>query len=97
MISHVVLLKFVTPDSPDINKVCNKLSNLSGKIPQLKKLNVGVNLVKSSRAYDLALVAKFDSLSDLEEYEINPIHVEAAKYARSLASNIISVDFECVD
>jgi hypothetical protein len=94
MISHVVLMKFPTPNSPDIKKVCKKLDSLSGKVPQLRQLNVGVNLVKSARAYDLALVAKFDSLSDLEEYEVHPFHMEVAKYARSLASSIIAVDFE---
>lgn len=97
MISHVVLLKFSTPDSPDIQKVWKKLNSLSGRVPQLRQLNVGANLVNSSRAYDLALVAKFDSLSDLKEYEVHPIHMEAANYARSLASNIISVDFESID
>jgi hypothetical protein len=97
MIFHIVLMKFPTSSSPDIEKVCKKLTSLSGKVPQLKQINVGVNLVKSARAYDLALVAKFDSLNDLEEYAVHPIHVEAAKYAQSLTSSIISVDFESIE
>jgi hypothetical protein len=94
MISHVVIFKFSDPHSPDVESVYIKLRSLAGKVPQLKRLEVGMNLVHSERAYDLALVAKFDSMQDLEAYEIHPYHKEVAQYVRSIALNIISVDYE---
>lgn len=97
MITHVVIFKFPDPSSSNIENACKKLHSLDGKVPQLKQLEVGVNLVQSARAYDLALVAKFDSLNDLEEYESHPYHQEVAKYVRSIAANIISVDYESMD
>ena len=94
MISHVVIFKFSDPYSQEVENVYKKLQSLSGKVPQLRQLEVGRNIVQSKRAYDLALVAKFDSLQDLEAYEIHPYHKEVARYVRSIAFNIISVDYE---
>ncbi len=97
MISHVVIFKFENSQSPDLEIACTRLRSLAGRVPQLRSLEVGTNLVQSSRAFDLALVAKFDSLKDLEDYQIHPYHAEVAKYMRSVTSKIISVDFETMN
>ncbi len=94
MISHVVIFKFESPDSPNIEVACSRLRSLAGRVPQLRSLQVGANLIPSRRAFDLALVARFDCLQDLEDYQVHPYHREVASYMRSVASKIISVDFE---
>lgn len=57
MITHIVFFKFKDSDSIPIVK--EKLMALEGKVPQLRHLEVGVDVIRSERSFDLALVAKF--------------------------------------
>jgi hypothetical protein len=95
MITHIVLLKLVHANTETIEEAKTKiLAGLEGKIPQLRHLEVGVNIIHSYRAYDLALVAKFDSLEDLHVYQNHPAHVEVLKYLQGVRRSVISVDYE---
>lgn len=67
---------------------------LKGKIPQLRHLEVGVDVLHSERSYDIALVTKFDSLAELEAYQKHPVHVEVAKYMTSVRDSAVAVDYE---
>ncbi len=67
---------------------------LKSRIPQLRQLEVGTDVLHSERSYDLALVTKFDSLEELEIYQKHPVHVEMAKYMTSVRESAIAVDYE---
>ncbi len=67
---------------------------MSGKIPQLRHLEVGVDVLRSERSYDLALVTKFDSLEDLQAYQAHPVHVDVTKYIASVIESAVAVDYE---
>jgi len=67
---------------------------MKGKVPQLRHLEVGVDVLHSERSYDLALVTKFDSMDDLATYQKHPIHVEVSKYITSVRESAIAVDYE---
>lgn len=93
MLNHIVLFK-LTDSSPDIlEKVKETLLSMEGKIPQLRYLEAGVDIVRSERSYDIALVTKFDSLQAMEEYQVHPVHLEVAKYIGSVRESAIVVDF----
>ncbi len=92
MITHIVLFKLT--DRSNIEKAKNVLIGMKGKIPQLRHLEVGVDALHSERSYDLALVTKFDSLKDLQDYQAHPVHVEVSKYIMSVRESAISVDYE---
>lgn len=94
MITHVVLFKLADRSPANIAKTRDVLLGLRGKVPTLCHLEVGVNVVPSERAYDLALVARFDSLEDLQAYQVHPVHVEVAKYIASVRESVVAVDFE---
>jgi heme-degrading monooxygenase HmoA len=70
------------------------LAGLKGPIPQLRHLEIGVNIVHTDRSYDLAVVAKFDSLEDLQSYQNHPLHVEVVKYMQENRRSSVSVDYE---
>jgi len=70
------------------------LARLEGQIPQLRHLEIGVNIVHTGRSYDLALVAKFDSLEDLQSYLNHPLHVEVVKYLEGNRRSTVTVDYE---
>ena len=92
MITHLVMFRF--NDKGDIGKVRELLEGLEGIVPQLRSIEVGVNIVDSPRAYDMVLQTTFDSLEDLQAYQVHPTHVEAATYIRSVIDASASVDYE---
>lgn len=94
MITHIVTFKF-TDRSPEHLAHCKALlDGLLGTVPTLESMVVGINIVESPRAYDLGLIAHFEDLEGLEDYQVHPAHVEVATYLRSKAEAVSAVDFE---
>lgn len=94
MITHIVFFKLVDQSKENIEKTQNVLLGMEGKIPVLRHLEVGIDVVRSERSYDLALITKFDSLDDLQSYQIHPVHQEIIKFINSVKDTSISIDYE---
>jgi len=94
MITHVVLFKLIDRSSMSIEKARDILLGLKGKISQLRYLELGTDVLHSERSYDIALITKFDSMEDLQAYQVHPVHLEVAKYIMSAKESTIAVDFE---
>ena len=94
MIKHVVLFKLKNRNIESIEKAKNTLSDMKGKINELKHIEVGIDITNSDRSYDIALLTKFNSIQDLEAYQNNPLHVEVAEYMFSYSESIVTVDYE---
>lgn len=94
MITHIVLFKLIDRSPENIRRTREALNGLWGRVPQLKRLEVGVDVVRSERSYDLALVAEFSTLSDLEAYQAHPAHVEVLEYMKKVKDSSIAVDYE---
>lgn len=94
MITHIVFFKLVDRSPLNIEKAKDVLMSMEGKIPQLRHLEVGIDLLHTQRSYDLALVTKFDSLEDLEAYQTHPAHVGVAKYMAEVRESAVAVDYK---
>ncbi|MCZ7401563.1 MAG: Dabb family protein [Candidatus Methanoperedens sp.] len=94
MITHVVLFKLKEASQKNVEKARDVLLGMKGKIPLLRHLEVGMDVLRSERSYDIALITRFDSMADLKAYQIHPIHLEVAKYINSVKEASIAVDYE---
>jgi hypothetical protein len=95
MITHIVFFKLTDPSLANFQAVQEMLLSMHGKIPQLQHLEVGVDLVRSDRSYDLALVTRFASLTDLNAYQVHPYHAETVvPFIRKVAISSVTVDYE---
>ena len=92
MITHIVLFKLI--DRRNAQKARDVMLGMKGKIPQLRHLEVGVDVLHSERSYDLALVTKFDSMEEMKEYQAHSVHVDVLKYMTSVRESSITVDYE---
>ena len=92
MITHIVLFKLL--DRSNAKKARDVLLGMKGRIPQLRHIEAGIDVLHSERSYDLALVTKFDSMEDLKAYQAHPVHVEVLKYMTSVRETSITVDYE---
>ena len=95
MITHIVLFKLVDPSAENLEATRNKLLSMDGRIELLRHLEVGVDLIRSERSYDIALTTRFDTLEDLQAYQIHPYHAgEVVPHMKAVCSSIAAVDFE---
>lgn len=94
MITHIVLFKLKDRSPGSVGKVRDVLLGMKGRIPQLRHLEVGIDVLHSERSYDIALVTKFDSMEGLGVYQKHPVHVEVAKYMTSVRESAVAVDYE---
>jgi len=95
MIAHIVLFKLKENTPEGIEKAKQLLLSMDGKIEMLRHLEVGVDVIRSERSADIALYTKFDSLEDLQAYQVHPYHAnEVAAYMRSVCSSVTAADYE---
>ncbi len=95
MVTHIVLFKLSDPTPENISTTRKKLLSMQGKIEQLRHLEAGIDVIRSERSYDIALVTKFDSLQALQEYQVHPYHAgEVVPHMKSVCASIVAVDYE---
>ncbi|MBU4077410.1 MAG: Dabb family protein [Euryarchaeota archaeon] len=92
MITHIVLFKLI--DRRNAQKARDVMVGMKGRIPQLRNIEAGIDVLHSERSYDLALVTKFDSMEDMKAYQAHPVHVEVQKYMTSVRESSVTVDYE---
>lgn len=95
MIAHIVLFKLKEPTESNIAAVRDMLLSMNGKLPMLRHLEAGADVVRSERSYDVALYTKFDNLADLQAYQIHPYHADTVvPLMKASCSAIVAVDYE---
>jgi hypothetical protein len=98
MIRHVVSWKLNGADASaraeQAATITATLSALPAVIPQILALQVGTNVAYPDSNWDIVLIADYDSLDALEEYQVHPDHVAATHVIGPLVASRSNVDFE---
>lgn len=95
MITHIVFFKLSEPTAENIAATKAKLLSMKGKVAMLRHIEVGVDIIHSERSYDIALLTKFDSVADLQDYQADSYHAgQVLPHMRSVSSSIVAVDYE---
>lgn len=94
MIKHIVMWKFKEGEEENILKFKERLLALKGQIPEIRAMEVGINVNPSERSFDAVLVSEFDSLEDLHSYSVNPLHIAVSEFCKSIRTQSVSVDYE---
>lgn len=95
MIAHIVLFKLKEPTESNIAAVKEMLLSMNGKLPMLRHLEVGTDVIRSERSYDVALYTKFDNLADLQAYQVHPYHADTVvPLMKTSCSSIVAADYE---
>nr|WP_314845776.1 Dabb family protein [uncultured Microbacterium sp.] len=97
-IRHVVSWKLAAEDAAtrreQAEEIVRRLYALDGVVPQLLAISAGANTAYPESNWDVTLVADFDSIAALEEYQVHPAHEEVVAYVRSVVASRAAVDFE---
>lgn len=95
MIKHIVMWKFKEGEHENMLLFRERLLALKEQIPEIRFMEVGVNVIPSERSYDAVLVSEFDSPEALKAYSVNPLHVAVSDFCKSIRTSAVSVDYEC--
>ncbi len=99
MIKHIVIWKLKDEAlgktrEENARELKSRLEALKDRIPQLRAIEVGLNVKPSDAAGDAVLYSEFDSLDDLAAYADHPAHQEVLEFVRSIVSTRTVVDYE---
>ena len=95
MVKHVVMFKFKgnLNERKDIaTKFMEALIQLPDVIPQLKSIEVGIN-INPAEKWDLVLTATADSLNDVAIYSAHPAHQAAVAIIAPFKEDRACVDY----
>jgi len=79
MFTHIVLFKAKEPTKENLEFLEKTFLSMNGNIKELKELEVGIDVVRSDRSYDIAIITRFDDKEDYLTYDVSEFHVEKVK------------------
>lgn len=91
MLTHIVCFKFENLEIAE--QVKERLLSMAGKVPTLRQIEAGVDVLRTARSYDVALVTRFDDVAGLEAYQVHPLHQEVAGFIKQHSQGAVAVDF----
>ncbi len=94
MLKHIVFINFNEPTEQLLIETQQRLLSLQGKIEQLLSIEVGIDVLRSERSFDLALITVFDSLDAMKAYQVHPAHEEFLNYLAPIRKSSCCVDYE---
>lgn len=98
MLKHVVMWK-LEEEAEGKTKAENALwmkehlEALVGIVPEIKSLEVGINVLESDMAYDAVLISTFENKEALAAYKVNPKHVEVSSYCKKIRKSRVVADY----
>lgn len=100
MVKHIVMwrLRDFAAGATKIEncrKLKAKLEVLPAVIPDLERLEVGINFDGSAAAFDVALTATFEDVRALRRYQAHPEHQKLVnEFLKEVRTEKIVVDYE---
>jgi len=99
MIKHIVMWNLkdnALGNEKDENavKMKEQLEGLQGKIQELQKIEVGINILPSPQSFDVVLYSEFKSVEDLNTYQNHPEHLKIVGFIRQVVSQRVACDYE---
>lgn len=94
MLVHIVMFQFKEENKEgNLEQVKAMLEALPGKIESLKSMEVGIDISKSERSFDLALISTFEDQDALNAYAVHPAHLEVVSVIKEVTMLSKVVDY----
>ncbi len=99
MIKHIVMWRLKdqalgASAAQNAERLKSRLEALKETIPQIREIEVGLNLNPSPASSDVVLYSVFESREDLEAYQKHPEHQKIAGFVSEIRSERRVVDYE---
>ena len=95
MLQHYVLIKYTKGTSDEhIAEFCGRMRALRTTISAIQHLEIGRDILRDARSWDLILIMRFASREALRGYQQHPEHVRVIEFNQPFVADVASVDFE---
>ena len=94
MLTHIVCFKYKADVSEETRRGHRERLASLRTITGVVDLQVGADVVHSTRSFDAALIVMFNDRAGLDAYAVDPQHMPVAQYGAGLCDQIVAVDFE---
>ncbi|MDQ1298765.1 MAG: hypothetical protein QG558_1304 [Campylobacterota bacterium] len=94
MVVHIVMFQFKEENKEaNLARVKTMLEALPSTIESLKRMEVGIDISKSERSFDLVLTSIFEDKIGLSAYAVHPAHLEAVSVIKEVTTVAKVVDY----
>lgn len=94
MLVHIVMFQFKEENKEaNMARVKAMLEALPQKIDTLKSMEVGIDVSRSERSFDMVLVSMFDDQEGLDVYAPHPAHQEVVSVIKEVTLLSKVVDY----
>ncbi len=94
MITYNLLIKLQDSSKENVDKARTVLLSMQGKIEYIRDLQVKVDIRRAETSYDIALIAKFDTMADYEAYLPHPVHMEVGNQLKNMLKAAAAVCYD---
>jgi hypothetical protein len=95
VIRHVAVFRFAaTFSAAERTRWVALVAALPASIPEIRGMSVGEDVLHGPSSHEVAIVADFDTLADLETYSTHPAHAEVLAISGPVKTSLAVVDFE---
>jgi hypothetical protein len=95
MLQHYVLIRYDKSVSDDhIGEFCSRMLALRTSVPGIEHLEIGRDVLRDARSWDLILIMRFASVEALRSYQRHPEHQRVMVFNQPFVADVASVDFE---
>ncbi len=94
MLQHYILIKFKEGTSDKhIGEFCRRMLALRTTISSIEHLEIGRDILRDARSWDLILIMRFASTEALRGYQQHPEHLSVMAFNQPSVADVASVDF----
>lgn len=95
MLKHVVCYKLKDASPENCRKTQDVLLSMQGQIEEIKGIEVGIDMLRSDRSYDIVLQILFENEAAMEAYRVHPYHKTVVQpYMHAARETSVSVDYK---
>jgi len=95
MLKHYILIKYQKSTGDDhIAEFCRRMLALRTSVADVEYLEIGRDILRDSRSWDLILIMQFASVGALRNYQQHPEHLKVMAFNQPFVADVASVDFE---
>ena len=92
MIKHIVIFK--AKENAPLQEIKEKIENLKNVIPQIKHIEVGIDIKLDPTSSDFSVLTEVENIEDLKIYATHPKHLDVISFLKPYVIERKVVDYE---
>ena len=95
MLHHYVFIKYRPGTSEDhVREFARRTLALKDLIPEIQHVEVGRDVLREARSWDVVLIMRFADVAALQRYQPHPEHVKVKEFNTPRVETVAAIDFE---